>query len=137
MITYISIIMGIMVFLAALSLTGVFHNPNPPSRLAGFAVIMIAGGVALILRVVRSRVVLRPDGIDVRRLLWSRRVARVDIVARRFHPSAWRDPPYHILIMRDGCEVNLPPYLENNATLRAWLSDIPLASRRPARRVKT
>jgi hypothetical protein len=127
--TYLSIVVGVIVFLVALSLAGVVHNPSPPRTLAGIAIVAIAGGAALILRVVRSRVVLYSDGIEVRRLLWSRRVTRLDIVARRMHPSAWRNPPYHILIMRDGREVNLPPYLEHNTTFKAWLASIPLASR--------
>ena len=127
---YMSVITGLMIFLAALSLTGVVHNPNPPSTIAGFAIVTIAGYSVLMFILARSRVALYPDGIEVTRLLWpSRRVARADITARRVNPSGWRRPPYHILITQDGREVKLPPYLEHSAALQSWLADIPLASR--------
>jgi hypothetical protein len=103
---------------------GYGHNPNPPLTLAGIA---MAGLVIFI--TARSRVVLCEDGIAVTQFLWpSRRVARTNIVARRTNPANGKIPFYHILITRDGREVNLPSYLEHNAAFRTWLADIPLAS---------
>lgn len=113
--------------IGALALAGVFPNPRPPSTILATMAPMLAGLVALLVRVRRDRVVLHPDGIDVVRAFWpARHLARADIVARRVHPAGWRRAPYHILIARDGTTVSLPPYLEHNAALQAWLRTIPL-----------
>jgi hypothetical protein len=126
---YMSVVAGLFIFVAALSLLGVVHNRTPPSTTVGIAIAALTGYGALMVWIFRSRVALRADSIEVTRVLWpSRRVARTDIVARRMHPSGWRSAPYHILITRDGREVSLPPYLEHNAALRSWLANIPLAS---------
>jgi hypothetical protein len=131
---YASVVTGVMLLLAALSLTGVVHNPNPPSSIAGIAVVTIAGFGVLLFILARSCVVLHEDGIDVTRRLWPlRRVARADIVARRMHSGGWRSAPYHILILRDGSEVSLPPYLEHSTALQDWLRTIPLESKRRRR----
>jgi hypothetical protein len=129
--TYVSILAGAMTCFAALSLTSVIHNPSPPLTLVSIWIAAMAGCGAMILRVVRSRVVLHSDSIDVIRLLWSRRVARIDIVARRMRQGRWSS--YHVLLTRGGCEVDLPPYLEHNTALRTWLASIPLASRKRSR----
>jgi hypothetical protein len=127
---YMAAVTGLMVFLALLSLTGVVHNPNPPSSLAGIALAAIAGFGILVFILDRSRVVLYPDGIEVTRLLWpSRRVARVDIISRRMHPAGWRSTAYHIVLTSDGHEVSLPSHLEHNPVFDAWLKTIPLQSR--------
>jgi hypothetical protein len=127
---YMASVTGFMVLLALLSLTGVVHNPNPPSTLAGFALAAISGFGLLVFILDRSRVVLYPDGIEVTRAPWPpRRVARADIVARRMRPGGWRRPAYHILITTDGDEVSLPAHLEHNAAFEAWLKGIPLQSR--------
>lgn len=126
--TYLAGIICVIAVIGALALSGVIHNDNPPSTIAAMMAAMIAGLAALLVRLHRDHVVLRADGIDVVRAFWpTRHLARADIVARRVHPGGWRSALYHILITRDGGEVSLPPYLEHNPELQAWLKAIPLS----------
>ena len=119
------VIVGVVAVSTILSLTDGIHKVKAPSELAVSLGMMIFGA-ANILGVLRSQVVLYPEGIEVRRyLLPSRRVERIEIVARRSSPSGWRRAPYHVLIMRGGNEIKLPPYLEHNAVLQNWMQSIP------------
>jgi len=125
--SYATVIIGVIALAGGLSVTGVIHNAHQPSTVGIVAASMIGGLGALLFALGRSRVVLRPDSIEVTRYLWpSRRVARTDIVARRVHPAGWRNAPYHIVILQNGSLARLPPYLEHNASLQAWLTGIPL-----------
>ncbi len=124
-------ILTIVIVGLVLSLMNVIHNPNPSGQMIGLTLIFVVGGMLLILGIVRSRVVLHPDRIEVtRNLSPTRTIARADIVARRLHPYAWRGSAYYIFITRDGKEVSLPPYLEHGKVLQQWMADIPLASTR-------
>jgi hypothetical protein len=123
------VIVGVVAASTILSLTEGSHKVNAPSKLAVSLGMMIFGA-ANILGVLRSRVVLHPEGIQVRRcLLPSRRVERIEIVARRTSRAGWRRPPCHVLITRGGNEIKLPPYLQHSAVLQNWLKSIPLESR--------
>jgi len=87
------VIVGGVAVSTILSLTEGIHKVKAPSELAVSLGMMIFGA-ANILGVLRSQVVLYPEGIEVRRyLLPSRRVERIEIVARRSNPSGWRRPP--------------------------------------------
>ncbi len=47
-------------------------------------------------------------------------------MARWVHSGGWRRSYHHVLRLRDGRSVKLPPWLENHAPLRAFLAGIPL-----------
>jgi hypothetical protein len=128
--TYILSILGVIVAVAFVSQTGLVRERRPPAFAAMFALASAAIGAFEVVRLRRSHVVLYPDGIEVVRYPWRpRRIARIDIAGRRFHLGGWRKAPYHVLVTRTGESVPLPPYLENNAALRAWLKDVPLQTR--------
>jgi hypothetical protein len=123
----ICIIVTVFILIGILNFAGVIHNPNPPSTLVGIVVGAIVAGVAGIISLYRSRVVLHPQGIDVTRFLsGSRRLARGEIVARRLSPGGWHRAPFHVLIAQDGKEVKLPPYLEHSTDFQRWIEGIPL-----------
>jgi len=123
------VIAGVVAASTILSLPGGIHKLNALGKLAvplGMTVFCAAN----VLGVLRSRVVLRPNDIEVRSYLSpSHRVERMEIVARRVSPAGWRRPPYHVLITRGGNEIRLPTYLEHNAVLQRWIKSIPLESR--------
>jgi hypothetical protein len=128
--TSLGVAIGLTVVVATLSITGVNHSQNSASTVASWAATIVAGLGALLAVVQRSRVVLRSDGIDVTRNLWpTRRLARADIVGRRVH-SGPKSGSYNVLIMRNGDQIALPPYLEHSVALRAWLEEVPLSSRK-------
>lgn len=114
-----------------LSLEGIIRNRNPPAALVAIALSFVVGGGLMVVSISRARVVLHPDAIViVRGLAPPRRLARADVAGRRLSPSAWHSPPHHVLITRDGAEVNLPPYIEHSRQLQAWLAETPLARTR-------
>jgi hypothetical protein len=126
---YIGAVVSVLVGVAIASQTKLVRHPRPPADAATFAIAAVAVGAFAVLRLNRNRVVLYDDGIEVVRYPWRpRRLARLDIATRHFHPGGWRQAPYHILVTREGESVKLPPYLENNAALRAWLKDVPPAT---------
>src|SRR5205807_1065973 len=89
------ILVALFILLGILNFAGVIHNPNPPSTLIAIVATAIMAGVAGILSLYRSRVVLHPQGIAVTRFLSrSRRLARSEIVARRLNPGGWRRAPF-------------------------------------------
>jgi hypothetical protein len=117
---------GVMAVGLVLSLTGVVRDLNRFSTLLTLALIAIC--LLLILALLRNRVALFADCIEVTRdLAPRRRVFLNDIIARRQVPSGYRRAPYCVLVTHSG-EVNLPPYLENNADFQHWLEKIPLQS---------
>src|SRR5437016_1157804 len=63
------ILVALFILLGILNFAGVIHNPNPPSTLIAIVATAIMAGVAGILSLYRSRVVLHPQGIEVTRFL--------------------------------------------------------------------
>jgi hypothetical protein len=89
--TVLSMLIAIIVGGLTLSLTGVIHNPNPPSTLIALGLGVIALVALLLVNITRARVVLEADHIEVTRSIWpTRRIDCSDIVARRVHPAGWR-----------------------------------------------
>ena len=123
----VSAVLALFTVSMTLSLAGFIRNPNPPLAMAGILLVAILLGLAEIVSLYRSRIVLYSDTIEVTRFLsQSRRLAIKDIVGRRFSPAGFRRPPYHVLIIRGGGGVKLPPYLEHNVSFQQWLHTIPL-----------
>jgi hypothetical protein len=119
-------VMATLVACAVVSQTRLVRRHPSLASICGMTAIALAGGALLILRVTRSQVVLYPDSLEVTQYpLPTRRVARSDIVSRYFSPPGYRKPGYHVLVTRDGGRLKLPPYLETNGSLRAWLNSVP------------
>jgi len=124
-------VVGVAVAATALSRAGVIHNPNPPQELLMIAAIFVVGGGLVVLTLFRNRVALYPDRVEVSNGLSPMlSVALSDVIRRRIIPARWRRSPRHVLILEDGREVWLPPYLERNTEFQAWLAGIPLQKKR-------
>jgi hypothetical protein len=133
----ICVIVGLLV-LAVIGGQMARAHPQPPEQAWIFSIATIAFGVLGILRVNRSHVVLYEDGIEVVLFPWRpRRLTRLEIASRFFHPAGWRRAAYHVLVTQNGERVKLPPYLQNNAALRTWLKSVKLLSRADPNRLTT
>jgi hypothetical protein len=123
-----SLVAGVIVAAALLSAAGVIHQSSPTLLVLGFPALALTWALSLVVGLERSRVVLLNDtAIEVTNRLWpTKRILRNDIVTRYFHSGGWQRSAHHVLITRDGAAVRLPPYLESNSALRAFLAGIPL-----------
>ncbi len=123
----VGMVAGVFVVSAILSFASVVSNSPSQATAAGMAVLAVAAGTAHIFSLARSRVALHPECIEVTRYLRPTvRVPRSEIVARRSSPQAGRRWPYDALVLRNGSEVKVPPYLEDNAEFERWLQTVPL-----------
>lgn len=125
-----SLVVGVFLAAALLNAMGVIHRSRPTLVVVGFPILALTWAMLLIVGLHRSRVVLLDDAIEVTRLLWPTRcILRNDIGTRFFHAGGWRRSAYHVLVMRNGDCIALPPYLERNSVFQAFLAGIPLRSR--------
>lgn len=113
-----------VLLILVLSQAGIIRNQLTPfGRVAAAAAAVAAYGI-LVADCLRSRVTLDRDQITVTRgLMPTRTIQRRDVIARRItgYPGGPHSP---ILILKDEREIMLPPYLESNPHLTAWLRQL-------------
>jgi hypothetical protein len=119
-------IVAVVVIGVALSLAGVIRNPHPRRDLLALVAVFLAGAALQVFVLLRARVVLYPDRLEVMRgLLPARSVPLAGVVGWTVIPAGYRRPPRYVLVLQDDDEVWLPPYLERNAAFRTWLARVP------------
>ena len=118
------VVTAAILLVLALSQIGVIRNQLTPVGRVAAAVAVIAAYGILVVDCLRSRVTLYQDHITVTRgLMPTRTINRRDVIARRLtgYPGGPHPP---ILILKDEREIMLPPYLESNPYLAAWLRQL-------------